>query len=65
MRMKIFTILHSVRRFFGAPKMYVKTDAYENIYNFTLKTWVCKEMNADAQDRVTGFCKFAFIFWIL
>ena len=26
----------SLRRFFWAPKTYVKTDGQENIYNFTL-----------------------------
>ena len=30
----------SMRRFFWAPKTYVKTDGYENIYNFTLKGFV-------------------------
>ena len=30
----------SIRRFFSAPKTYVKTDRYENIYNFTLKFFV-------------------------
>ena len=31
----------SMRRFFRAPKTYVKTDGCENIYNFTLKNFVC------------------------
>ena len=30
----------SLRRFFWAPKTYVKTDGLENIYNFTLKIFV-------------------------
>ena len=30
----------SMRRFFWAPKMYVKTDEQENIYNLTLKMFV-------------------------
>ena len=30
----------SMRRFSLAPKTYVKTDALENIYNFTLKKFV-------------------------
>ena len=30
----------SMRRFFRAPKAYVKTDGQENIYNFTLKSFV-------------------------
>ena len=36
-----------MRRFFCAPKTYVKTNGYENIYNFTLKNvvylniWMC------------------------
>ena len=29
-----------MRRFFWAPKTYVKTDGQENIYNFTLKIFV-------------------------
>ena len=29
----------SIRRFFWAPKTYVKTDGSENIYNFTLKNF--------------------------
>ena len=30
----------SMRRFFWAPKTYVKTDGYESIYKFTLKNFV-------------------------
>ena len=30
----------SMRRFFWAPKTYVQTDGFENIYNFTLKNFV-------------------------
>ena len=30
----------SMRRFFGAPKTYVKTDGLENIYIFMLKFFV-------------------------
>ena len=30
----------SMRRFFWAPKTYVKIDGLENIYNFTLKIFV-------------------------
>ena len=30
----------SMRRFFWAPKTYVKTDGYENIYIFTLEFFV-------------------------
>ena len=30
----------SMRRFFWAPKTYVKTDGLKNIYNFTLKNFV-------------------------
>ena len=30
----------SLRRFFWAPKAYVKIDGYENIYIFTLKKFV-------------------------
>ena len=29
----------SMRRFFWAPKTYVQSDGFENIYNFTLKNF--------------------------
>ena len=34
----------SMRRFFRAPKTYVKIDGKENIYNFTLKSFVYLNM---------------------
>ena len=30
----------TMRRFFWAPKTYVQTDGFDNIYNFTLKSFV-------------------------
>ena len=32
--------MNQMRRFFWAPKTYVKTDGLKNIYNFTLKILV-------------------------
>ena len=36
----VLKITVSMRRFFWAPKTYVKTDGQENIYNFTLEIFV-------------------------
>ena len=35
----------SMRRFFWAPKTYVKTDGYENIYNYMLKKFCLSKLD--------------------